>query len=122
MPVFAYVVLAGALGTSARYGLDSLFRRDAHHIPWVTFGINVSGSFALGMVVALLDVHPHPALRPAVTIGFLGAYTTFSTLSLETYRLLDRGHLISAVAYAAGSFVVGLLALAAGVAVGRLGS
>jgi CrcB protein len=59
-------------------------------------------------------------VRPAITIGFLGAYTTFSTLSLETYRLLDRGHVALATAYALGSLVAGLAAVTAGVLVGRV--
>ncbi|MFY9578866.1 MAG: CrcB family protein [Gaiellaceae bacterium] len=119
MPVVFAVALAGAAGASARYGLDLLFKRDAHHIPWVTIGINVSGSFALGVLVAVLDAHPHPAVRPAITIGFLGAYTTFSTLSLETYRLIVRGHVGLAGTYAVGSLAAGLAAVTAGVAVGR---
>ena len=119
MPVFLSVAVAGAAGAAARYGLDTLFRRDAHHVPWITFAVNMSGSFLLGLAVAVLDAHPHPAVRPAITIGFLGAYTTFSTLSLETYRLLDRGHVALASAYAFGSLFAGLLALTAGVASGR---
>jgi CrcB protein len=120
MPVFLAVALAGAPGAAARYGLDTLFRRDAHHVPWVTFGINISGSLLLGVAVAVLDAHPHPAVRPAVTIGFLGAYTTFSTLSLETYRLLDRGHVGLASAYAFGSLLLGLAAVTVGVLAGRV--
>jgi fluoride exporter len=120
MPVTLAVALAGALGATARYGLDVVFKRDPHHVPWVTIAINLSGSFVLGLVVAELDRHPHPAVRPAVTIGFLGAYTTFSTLSLETYRMLDRGHVTLALAYAFGSVVAGLVAVAAGVALGRV--
>jgi CrcB protein len=122
MPVSLVVALAGAAGAAARYGLDVAFRRDAHHIPWITFVINVGGSFLLGTVVALLDAHPnpHPALRPAITIGLIGAFTTFSTLSLETYRLLDRGHFVPAVGYSLGSLAAGLAALMLGVAVGRL--
>jgi fluoride exporter len=120
MPVYILVAVAGALGATARYGLDLSFSRDAHHVPWVTFAINVGGSFALGAVVAILDAHPHAMLRPALTIGLLGAFTTFSTLSLETYRLLDRGHLALAGAYAAGSFAAGLVAVTVGVAAGRL--
>jgi CrcB protein len=119
VPVFLAVALAGAAGTSARYGLDTLFRRDAHHIPWVTFAINISGSFILGLAVAALDAHPHPAVRPAITIGFIGAYTTFSTLSLETFRLLDRGHVALATSYALGSLVTGLAAVSVGVLAGR---
>ena len=119
MPVFLAVALAGSVGASARYGLDLLFTRDAHHVPWVTFAINMSGSFALGLLVAALDAHPHPAARPALTIGLLGSYTTFSTLSLETYRLLDRGHIALASGYAIGSLAAGLAAVTAGVAIGR---
>lgn len=120
MPVVLVVAFAGAVGAAARYGLDVLFRRDAHHVPWVTFGINVGGSLALGLLVAVLDAHhPHPTIRPALTIGLLGAFTTFSTLSLETYRLLDRGHVALAGGYALGSLAAGLAAVTLGVAVGR---
>ena len=86
MPVSLVVALSGAAGAAARYGLDVTFRRDAHHVPWVTFVINVGGSFLLGAVVALLDAHPnpHPALRPAITIGLLGAFTTLPCRSRPT--------------------------------------
>jgi CrcB protein len=119
MPIFLVVAIAGAAGAAGRYGLDQVFSRDAHHIPWVTFGINVGGSFLLGILVAVLDAHPHPTVRPALTIGLVGAFTTFSTLSLETYRLLDRGHVSLALLYSVGSIAAGLLAVSAGVAVGR---
>ena len=120
MPVFLFVAFAGAAGAAARYGLDLRFSRDAHHVPWVTFAINIGGSFVLGSVVALLDAHPHPAVRPAITIGLLGAFTTFSTLSLETYRLLDRGHLALAAAYSLGSLLAGLAAVTLGICAGRM--
>src|SRR3982750_859703 len=103
MPIVLLVALAGAAGAAARYGLDLRFARAAHHGPGGAFAINVSGSFLLGAIVAVLDAHPHSTLRPALTIGLLGAFTTFSTLSLETYRLLDRGHLALASAYSLGS-------------------
>ena len=121
MPAIIGIAIAGALGALARYGLDSEFRRDPHHIPWITFAINVSGSFALGLVVARLDAHPlrESWLRPTITIGLLGAYTTFSTLSLETYRLLARGQLAAALGYSLGSVVAGVAALAVGVLAGR---
>jgi CrcB protein len=119
MPVSFLVALAGAAGAAGRYGLDLAFSRDAHHVPWVTFAINVGGSFVLGAVVAVLDAHPHATFRPAITIGLLGAFTTFSTLSLETYRLLDRGHLALAAAYSVGSLAAGLAAVSLGVALGR---
>jgi CrcB protein len=120
MPVFVLVAIAGAAGTAVRYQLDLSFSRDAHHVPWVTFAINVGGAFAIGVIVAVLDAHPHAAVRPALTIGLLGGFTTFSTLSLETYRLLDRGHLALAAAYSLGSLAAGLATVTLGVAVGRV--
>ena len=120
MPVYVLVAVAGALGATARYGLDLSFSRDPHQVPWITFAINVGGSFALGAVVAILDAHPHATLRPALTIGLLGAFTTFSTFSLETYRLLDRGHVALASAYSLGSLAAGLAAVTTGVYAARL--
>ena len=120
MPIVLLVAVAGAAGAAARYGLDLKFSRDANHVPWVTFAINVTGSFLLGLIVAMLDAHPHPTLRPALTIGLLGAFTTFSTLSLEMYRLLDRGHLAAASGYALGSLAAGLVAVTLGVYAGRV--
>lgn len=120
MPILVFVALAGAAGAAARYGLDLTFSRDAHHVPWVTFAINVGGSLALGAIVAVLDAHPHPTVRPALTIGLLGAFTTFSTFSLETYRLLDRGHVVLASAYSVGSLAAGLAAVTLGVYAGRV--
>ena len=119
MPIFLLVALAGAAGTAARYQLDLAFSRDAHHVPWVTFAINVCGSFLLGAIVAVLDAHAHPTLRPALTIGLLGAFTTFSSLPLETYRLFDRGHFALAVLYSAGSLAGGLVAVTIGMTLGR---
>ena len=119
MPIFVFVALAGAAGAAARYGLDLHFSRDAHHVPWVTFAINVGGSFLLGAAVAVLDAHPHPTVRPALTIGLLGGFTTFSTLSLETFRLLDRGHVVLASAYSLGSLAAGLATLTVGVYAAR---
>jgi CrcB protein len=120
MPVLLFVALAGAAGAAGRYKLDLTFARDAHHVPWVTFAINVGGSLLLGAILAVLDAHPHPTLRPALTIGLLGAFTTFSTFSLETYRLLDRGHVALASAYSLGSLAAGLTAVTTGVYAGRL--
>ena len=86
------IAVAGALGALARYGLDGFVtRRTGGAFPWGTFVVNVSGAFVLGLLFTLAT-EPWalpPWLRSAVTIGFLGAYTTFSTLSFETYRLAE---------------------------------
>jgi fluoride exporter len=116
------IALAGSLGAVARYGVEGLIsRRAPTAFPWGTFVVNVTGSFLLGFVFTLLTerVAAEPWARSAVTIGFLGAYTTFSTLSFETYRLLEDGAHGLAVANALGSMVAGLLAVYGGVVLGR---
>jgi CrcB protein len=84
---------AGALGALARYAVDGALARKATAFPWGTFAVNVSGSFLLGLVFTLLGerLTVAPWFRAAVAIGFLGACTTFSTLSFESY---GRGHCV----------------------------
>jgi CrcB protein len=116
------IAVAGALGALARYGLEGwVSRRTATSFPWGTFAVNVSGAFVLGLLFTLLTEHltVAPWLRISATVGFLGAYTTFSTLSLETYRLLEDGAVGYAVANAVGSLAAGLLAVYGGIVLGR---
>lgn len=116
------IALAGSLGALARYGLDGLVGQHAHGaFPWGTFVVNVSGSFALGFLFVVLTERStvDPSVRSAITIGFLGAYTTFSTLSFETYRLLEDGARALAFANALGSMTAGLLAVYVGVVAAR---
>ena len=75
-------------------------------LPWGTFIVNVSGSFLLGLFVTLLGERfaVAPWVRASLTIGFLGAYTTFSTLSLESYRLLEgRSYALAGATWPAAS-------------------
>jgi fluoride exporter len=113
--------VAGAFGALARYGLEGWVSRRAGSFPWGTFIVNVSGSFLLGLLVTLLGERfaVAPWVRASLTIGFLGAYTTFSTLSLESYRLLEGRSYALAGANLAGSLAAGLLALYGGVVLGR---
>jgi fluoride exporter len=123
MPITLAIGLAGALGALARYWLDGVVsRRAGGGFPWGTFAINVSGSFLLGLLFTLLTerYRVDPWIRSALTIGFLGAYTTFSTLSLETYRLLEDGAVALAMANAVGTLAAGLAALYVGVVLGRV--
>ena len=122
MPTPLAIALAGALGALARYRLDGWISRGAPtSFPWGTFAVNVTGSFLLGIAFVTMTerFRPDPWLRSAVTIGFLGAYTTFSTLSLETYRLVEDGAYGLALANALGSLAAGLGAVYAGVVIGR---
>jgi CrcB protein len=115
--------VAGAFGALARYGIEGLVaRRSSSAFPWGTFVVNVSGAFVLGTVFTLLTERwlVAPWLRSALTIGFLGAYTTFSTLSFESYRLLEDGALELAALNVFGSLLAGLGAVYAGILVGRV--
>jgi CrcB protein len=114
--------VAGALGAIARHHLEGTVNRlwgDA--FPWGTFVVNISGSFVLGLLVGVfsrrLDVPLW--LQAGATVGFLGAYTTFSTLSLQVYRSTATGHVAIALANALGSLTAGVLAVYAGVLIVR---
>ena len=87
MPTAIGIAIAGALGALARYGMDGVVStRQPGAFPWGTLVVNVSGTFLLGLVFTLLTerLAVDPWLRTSVTVGFLGAYTTFSTLALES--------------------------------------
>ena len=87
------IAVAGALGAMARYGLDELIGRRAGAFPWGIFVVNITGSFLIGFAVAAMEPRFEESwVRAAVVTGFLGASTTFSTFSLDTYRLLEEGH------------------------------
>jgi CrcB protein len=116
------VAVGGALGSLSRYGMDRLIeRRVASVFPWATFAINISGCVVVGAVIAaLVDRHHTPEwLRVGMVMGVLGGYTTFSTYGQESYELLRGGHAAVGVVYAAGSVVIGVLAVALGTIIGR---
>lgn len=103
------IALGGALGAPARYGVAQLVRVAPDGFPWATFWTNISGSFALGLILALLleRFPPSRYLRPFVATGFLGAYTTYSTFAAETVLLAKDGRPGLALAYAAVSLMGG---------------
>lgn len=116
------IAVAGAAGALARYGLGGVVaRRAAGAFPWGTFVVNVTGAFVLGLLFEILTDRftVAPWVRTSLTVGFLGAYTTFSTLSYETFRLIEDGAIAVAFANAAGSLIAGLVAVFLGVIVGR---
>jgi CrcB protein len=114
--VLAAIALGGALGAPARYGVARLAPAATGAFPWATFAVNVSGSFALALVLALLleRLGPTRYVRPFLATGFLGAYTTYSTLAVEADLLAKDGHVGIALAYTAASFAAGFLAVWAG--------
>ena len=115
-------VAAGALpGGAARYGLAQAITVPAGHFPWATFWTNVSGSFVLGfLLVLLLERYPPSRYARAFAgTGFCGAFTTFSTFSVETDLLVKDGHATLALAYVVSSLVVGIATAGAGIAAAR---
>ena len=114
--VVAAIAAGGALGAPARYGLAQLVHVAPDGFPWATFWTNVSGSFALGLVMVLIVERFPPSryARPFVAVGFLGAYTTYSTFAVETDLLVKDGHPLTGLAYALGTLVAGCLAVFAG--------
>ena len=117
------VAVGGAAGAVARYVLDGwVLERTSGELPWGTFAVNVSGAFVLGLLFALAierDVLPADVRGPLM-IGFLGAYTTFSTLMLESWRLWEDGAVALALGNLVGSVAAGMVAVVAGLALGRL--
>jgi CrcB protein len=115
------VAFGGALGAPARYGVAQVVHVGTHGFPWATFWTNVSGAFALGVVLVLVTER-FPQLRsaqPFLATGFLGAYTTFSTFVVEGDLLVRDGHAFLAAVYWVTSIAAGLFAAVAGIAVAR---
>ena len=107
------VFAGGVLGALARAGLVEAWPPRAGHWPWVTFAVNVAGTFMLGYFVTRLQERlPLSAYRrPLLGTGLCGALTTFSTVQLELLHMVDEGRGGLAVAYAAASLTAGFAAV-----------
>lgn len=110
------IALAGAAGTLVRYAIGTNVANTS--FPWPTLIINLAGSFLLGLVLGRVPAWSTTA-STAVTVGFLGAFTTFSTFAFEATSLLRDDRPGTAAAYVLLSVVLGLAAAAAGWQVGR---
>jgi CrcB protein len=114
--------LGGFFGAISRYLIDgAVSDRTGGDFPWGTLVVNATGSFALGLLFAMATERAIlPAgIRGPVMIGFIGSYTTFSTYMLESWGLIESGSYGAAVANIGGSIVIGLIAIAAGLFIGR---
>jgi CrcB protein len=120
--VLGAVALGGIIGSLARYGLATAIPHAAGGFPWATFLTNVTGCLAIGILFARLTPRSHPLLRPFLGTGVLGGFTTFSTYTVETQKLLHaqmHAHLVVAFAYFFGTIAAALLAATLGEWLGR---
>ena len=112
------LAVAGAAGALARYGIGQAV--GPRSFPWATLLINVVGSLALGFVLAgPIAARWSPDVTTAIAVGFLGAFTTFSTFAYETTSLLRDDRPLAAFAYVGASLAIGLAASALGYVIGR---
>jgi fluoride exporter len=120
LSLFLAVAAGGLVGAPSRYLLDrAISRRIESDLPWGTFVINVTGSLLLGFLTGLTLAGHLPEIGKALLgTGFCGAYTTFSTFTFETVRLLEDGRILDAVGTIVSSVAAGLAAAAAGLAIG----
>jgi len=116
------IALGGAAGALARHGaahaIDSWL---GTHFPFGTMFVNIAGSLLIGLAFVLLieRLTLAPIWRSVMIVGFLGAFTTFSTYSLQALALLEAGRFAAAAAYVVGSVVICVAATAAGMALAR---
>ena len=109
-----FIALGGAGGALARHWMSNLVHAGAgSRFPFGTLSVNLLGSFAIGIVYVLIVERGliHPDWKSVAMVGFLGAFTTFSTFSLETIALLENGQLALALGYVLLSVTVCVLAV-----------
>jgi CrcB protein len=123
MKLIAWIAAGGAVGAVARYAVISV----SGHLwgaafPWGTLTVNVAGSFLLGALVEVMALvwSPGEGLRAFLVVGLLGAFTTFSTFSLDVVTLYQRGEMAAAAGYILASLVLSVAALFAGLACARV--
>jgi len=116
----AAIYFGGVLGALARVGLAQATPHGPGGWPWGTFAVNMLGALALGYFFARLGDHPEESLaHPFLTTGICGTLTTFSTLQLELFEMVDDGHLGLSFAYLGVTLVAGYVCVRAGIALER---
>src|SRR3954469_7266408 len=123
MDRYLMIAIGGAAGAIARYQLAALIQgRIPAGFPLGTFVVNITGCFVMGAAMTLLTERlvVHPNWRYLIPIGFIGAYTTFSTFEYETFQAITEGSLLIGIGNIVASVVAGYAALWIGVAAARL--
>ena len=115
------VGIGGAFGAIARHLVNQMAMTHLNSSLMGTFIVNISGSFVLGILAGILSSYPNlpEGTRLFMAVGFLGSYTTFSTFSLATIQLLEKGDLFNAFINIVSTIVIGLVAAMAGLVIGR---
>lgn len=119
---YVMIALGGAAGALARYQIAALIQtRLPLGFPWGTFVVNVTGCLVMGLAMVLLTdrLVANPNWRYLIPIGFIGAYTTFSTFEFETFQAITEGGWLIGAANVAGSVVAGYAAVWIGAIIGR---
>ncbi len=123
MKLILAIAAGGAIGAVGRHYVSAqVMKVLGSGFPWGTVSVNVLGSFAMGVLIELMALRWNVGneLRAFMTVGFLGAFTTFSTFSLDFATLLERGEGYAALGYAALSVVLAVLGLFGGLAMTRM--
>jgi CrcB protein len=122
MKMLLAVAMGGAVGAVGRFlVMNAVGSQFGHGFPWGTVTVNLVGSFVLGALIEISALHwsPSPEIRAFLVVGMLGAFTTFSTFSLDAYTLIERGQVGAAASYVGGSVVLCILGFWAGIAMLR---
>ncbi|HWE66217.1 MAG TPA: CrcB family protein [Acidimicrobiales bacterium] len=115
------IFIGGAIGTVARFLLDSSHATPSGHFPLTTLVINLSGSLAIGLLVPLVERMQQriPWGRPFLIVGLLGGWTTYSTLAVDAVQLGRGSHVAIGLAYLAATVAGGVALVVVGDALGR---
>lgn len=120
---YVYIAMGGALGAVSRYSVSNyLYQHVPEKVHYATLAINVIGSFLIGVMYVLIveKLYVHAHFQSGLMVGFLGAFTTFSTFSLETVRYLQGGQIGEALFYIVASVVFCVIACWIGISATRL--